>query len=67
MDVHVQVTYAQGLVKSFIADSDVTVSRFIDVTRAIGRVRSMRFKDVGIADADRMVAAGEAIRVRSGL
>lgn len=62
----VQVTYAQGLVKTFIIDEDVTVLKFIETAKAFGRIRSVRFNnEVDAPTAALLIETGNAARVRS--
>lgn len=62
--LQVQVKFAQGLVKTFIADKEILLCDFVGAVSAFGKQKSIRFlPDVDRATADFLVNAGNAVMV----
>lgn len=62
----VQVTYAQGLVKTFVADPECLLAEFAETVRGFGRMRSVRFqRDISEVEAALMVRDQQASRINS--
>ncbi len=63
--IRVQVTYAQGLVKTFITSHECRLETFANAARKLGRIRSLRFQpDVSPEEAVIEAATGNAILLR---
>jgi hypothetical protein len=62
--LQVQVRFSQGLVKTFVAQSEILMCDFVDAVGAFGKQKSIRFlPDLDRPTADLLVATGNAVMV----